>query len=127
MAKKDTAVAAPEIASNPIVPTGNAALTDAAPSYLQGVEADQNTIESRQFTIVPRLKTMQRGAKNVDLLNRYGEGAVVVIPSEALVLEPQKDRNGKPDVDTTEPVLFNPIYFYPEWMTWKKHQGVKDP
>lgn len=78
-----------------------------APSYLaKHAEADGSIAELQQYRIVPRVTIVQAMSKG-ELKDKFGEGAVVLMPSRS------------PVAKAGESFLFLPILFFVEFTKWR--------
>lgn len=67
---------------------------------------DQSLIELREYRSVPRVKAVQAMSKG--LRETHNEGDLVLVPSNVCVAKRE-----------SQGFLFVPLFFFPEFMTWK--------
>jgi hypothetical protein len=91
------------------------------PDYLQGLEP-AGTEALQSFITPPRLKVIQKTASS-ELLLKFREGDVIVLPDNLLFAEMVRENDRQPKAEWTgTPFLFTPVFFYPEWVTWNPIQ-----
>lgn len=87
-----------------------------APSWLAEQEV-QGTELLREYIVPPRLKIVQKSA-TAELLAKFQQGDIIIVPSMQLVSEMPID-DGRPTGQNG--FNFTPLFFFPEFLTWNPY------
>lgn len=80
---------------------------------MQAAKQDAANADLREYRVVPRVTVVQ--ALSRELRKTFEEGDVVLLPGSIKLTEPEGDG-----------FQFVPLFFFPEWITWKDRND-KDP
>lgn len=84
------------------------------PSYLQKLAADdRSTAQLHAYRVLQRVTVLQ-ALGDPDLKRAYGEGVTLLMPDK------------KPVAKLGEPFLFVPLFFFPEFVTWRDRNDKSD-